>query len=83
MRMFEIHKMYEYATSGSTCASNVASIPGGLWCGPTKGQYPYVEPDYEAAGMEKIPLRLGQAGAMPVIKRNPDKPKKKKKKLKG
>lgn len=67
----------EYATAGATMASNIASIPGTLWCGPVKGEYPYVMPDYEAAGLQKMPLRLGQAGATIA-----DKPKKKKKKKK-
>lgn len=82
MRLFELLseeelKILEWATAGATCASNIATIPGTLWCGPTKGEYPYVEIDYEAAGLQRMPLRLGQAGAMMA-----DKPKKKKEKKK-
>lgn len=69
----------ETSTAGATSAGNVASVPGGLWCGPTKGQYPYVTPDYAAAGLEKAPLRTGQAGAVPKSKKKKKKKKSNKK----
>lgn len=83
MKIIEIdgkfgNMLKEFATVGSTCASNIAQIPGTLWTGPIKGEYPYCMPDYDAVEMEKIPLRLGQAGAIPTNK--PSKKKKKKSK---
>lgn len=42
MRVWEI---IESASVGASGAGGVASVPGGLWTGPTKGQYPYVVPD--------------------------------------
>ena len=42
MRVWEI---IESASVGASGAGGIASVPGGLWTGPTKGNYPYVVPD--------------------------------------
>ncbi|MFA5489471.1 MAG: hypothetical protein WC284_09660 [Candidimonas sp.] len=73
----DTNHLIEYASSGSTSAGNIASIPGGLWTGKMKGEYPYQTPDYEAHGLQPMSLRLGQTGATMA-----DKPKRKKRKKK-
>ena len=52
------------ATSGATASGNIATLVGTLWNGPTKGEYPYITPDYSSKRKKnkKKPV---------LIKRNP------------
>jgi hypothetical protein len=83
MRWYEF--ISETATAGATSSGNVATVATGLWNGPVKGRYPYITPDYAAAGVHQQDMipRAEPGGPNPfagkVIKRIPDSPNKRKK----
>jgi hypothetical protein len=87
MRWYEF--MLENATAGATSAGCIASVAMPLWNGPVKGRYPYVVPDYEAAGVKQKDMVPRAEPGKPnpfaggkVIKRMAENKKKRRKKKK-
>lgn len=86
MRYYEL--VNETSSAGATSSGNIASINTPLWAGPVKGTYPYIVPDYNAAGIRQVDLvPRGEPGkgnpfAGIFIKRNQSSSKKSRKKSK-